>query len=96
MRQLLSKPLKSLLPFTQEYSYEDLEGQWQDLRDRKDLRDQFGISYDQARRLVTLGLSTERLQELYDTLPDFDEEIHRLGVNSEKLREKLFEDLKWT
>ena len=96
MRQLLRQPLKHLLPFTKEYSYDDLEEKWQNLCDEKDLRDQFDISSDQARRLVTLRLSTERLQELYNTSPDFDEELHRMRVNSKPLREKLLEVLKWT
>ena len=89
MRQLFSKPLKSLVPFTQEFSYQDLQRKWLDLKDKKKLRAELGITDKQAQRLVTLGLSYEKLYELYKNSPqDFDEKLHKIGVKSEPLRKK--------
>ena len=94
MRQLFSKPLKSLVPFTQEFSYQDLQRKWLDLKDKKKLRAVLGITDKQAQRLVTLGLSYEKLYELYKNSPqDFDEKLHKIGVKSEPLRKKLADKL---
>lgn len=91
MRQLFSKPLKTLLPFTQEYSYKDLERKWADLKEQKELKTKLRITDKQAQRLVTLGLSREKLYKLNESShqQNLDEELRKIGVNSKPLREKL-------
>ena len=90
LKKLFTKsPLKSLLTSMPTKSLDEQLKDYEMAYDKRMLQVMYDITPQQAMRLVECGLSSGRLEELYKAESDFDAAVHRMGVNSEALREKL-------
>lgn len=85
-------PLQKLLESMPVISYDGQLQNYQLACDKREVQVEYDITPQQAKRLADLGLSTAKLEELYDSATsdyEFDGTIHAMGVNSTAVREKL-------
>ena len=71
-------------------SYDQQVKNYEMAHDKKMMEMAYAIKPYQAKRLAECGFTKERLEELYKTkYAGFDTTLHKNGVNSKPLREKI-------